>query len=263
MGLEIDAAAQRIRIPPAKLEKLQSQLQEALTCEKLTLRQLQSIIGSLNFVYKAVAPGRAFLRRLIDLTKGARRPHHRVRITAGAKADLRAWSIFLSEFNGNVMFMDFEWHSNSHFQFYTDSAGSVGFGIYFAGKWAQGRWPDTVLARKYSIALLELFPIVVGLQIWGSQLANSRVLFWSDNQTVVQVVNKQTSKCREIMKLVRRLVVVCLQYNIQFKARYVPEAHNNIADSLSRFQMDRFARLAPEADLNGHALPAHLWESFA
>ena len=169
-----------------------------------------------------MAPGRAFLRRLIDLTRGIRLPQHRVRITNGARADMQAWSIYLSDFNGTVMFLDSEWRDNWDFQFFTDAAASIGFGIYFANKWAQGRWPDAILLRAYSIAFLELFPIVVGLQMWGALLANSRVVFWSDNQKVVHVVNTQTSKYTDIMKLVRRLVIICLKFNIRFKRGMFP-----------------------------------------
>ena len=262
LGLEIDAAALRVRVPRTKVVVLQSMLHKFAAKEKLTLRQLQSLIGSLNFVCKAVAPGRAFLRRLIDLTKGVRNPNHRIRLTHGARADMQAWSAFLSEFNGAVMFSHPMWLTNTQFQFYTDAAGSVGFGISFQNKWAQGRWPVEILAKNYSIAFLELFPIVVGIQLWGTQLANTKVLFWSDNQTVVHVVNALTSKCAHIMKLVRMLVVLCLEHNILFKARYVPGSRNEIADSLSRFQMERFRQLAPGADVLSSELPAHLWESF-
>ena len=45
---------------------------------KVTLRELQSIIGLLNFTCSVVLPGRAFLRRLIDLSRGIQRPHFKI-----------------------------------------------------------------------------------------------------------------------------------------------------------------------------------------
>ena len=62
---------------------------------------MQSLIGSLNFACRAIAPGRAFLRRLIDLTKGKTRANHRIRITVEARRDMSAWLEFLHSFNLN------------------------------------------------------------------------------------------------------------------------------------------------------------------
>jgi hypothetical protein len=44
----------------------------------------------------------------------------------------------------------------------------------------------------------ELFPIVIAVEIWGQVMANKKVCFFSDNMAVVQVINKQTGKDRNI-----------------------------------------------------------------
>ena len=103
-----------------------------------------------------------------------------------------------------------EWHNSSQLQFFTDAAASCGFGIYFSGRWAQSKWPVQSNAAGRSIAFLELFPIVVSLQLWGESLRNRRALFWSDNTAVVSVINSQSASCSELMKLVRELVVIIL-----------------------------------------------------
>ena len=51
-----------------------------------------------------VTPGRAFLRRLIDLTAGVTRPHHHIRFNNEAKNDIRMWLQFLDNFNGRAFF---------------------------------------------------------------------------------------------------------------------------------------------------------------
>lgn len=40
---------------------------------------------------------------------------------------------------------------------------------------------------------------------------------------VVQVIKKQTAKETTIMKLLRKLIVQCLKFNILFVAKHVPE----------------------------------------
>ena len=71
----------------------------------------------------------------------------------------------------------------------------------------------------------------------------------TDNQSIVYIINKQSSKDKDIMQLVRSLVLCSLKYNIVFKAKHIPGKSNTIADLLSRCQVDqarrRFPALAP------------------
>ena len=210
LGLELDSVIGQVRVPQDKVSSLLEKIRVVLGKEKVTRRTLQSVVGSLNFVCRAVAPGRGFLRRLIDLSSSVREQHHKIRLSSGAREDLEAWQHFLSSFNGKFLFPGKHTWSNEELHFYTDASGDIGFGAYFNGKWTQGRWPEGVGTPTYSIAFLEFFPIVVGLHLWAMHLANKRVSFWSDNQAVVAIINSQTSKCPSIMQLLRKLVVTCL-----------------------------------------------------
>lgn len=66
-------------LPPDKLEKCRTlvHVYQFSRCKKVTLQELQSLIGVLNFACLVVVPGRAFLRRLIDLTIGVKKPYYR------------------------------------------------------------------------------------------------------------------------------------------------------------------------------------------
>ena len=255
LGLEIDTVRGQVRVPQVKVQALTRQVQLLLGRPKASLVQIQSLVGSLNFVCKAVAPGRAFLRRLIALTVGLKQPHHKVRLSQGAKLDLVMWLSFLQHYNGLTPFLRENWDSNVAIELFTDAAASIGYGAYFQGRWVQGRWPSEWLASSPSIALLEFFPVVVALICWAPLLANCRVLFRSDNVAVVGIINKQTSPCMRIMQLVRAMVMQCLKFNIIFKAVHIPGINNNIADALSRFQMGRFRALAPRAQMDMTPLP--------
>ena len=59
----------RMRLPQDKLLDSKAKVDDMYRRKKVSLRQLQSPIGSLNFACKVVITGRTFLRRLIDLTK--------------------------------------------------------------------------------------------------------------------------------------------------------------------------------------------------
>ena len=80
----------------------------------------------------------------------------------------------------------------------------------------------------------------VGRTLVGNTVKNKRILFYSDNESVEHVINKQTSKHIGLLALVRQLVLICLSQNIYFRARHVSGRHNVLADSLSHLQGERF-----------------------
>ena len=80
-------------------------------------------------------------------------------------------------------------------------------------------------------------------------MADKRIIFFSDNDAVVDIINNnQTSKHQGIMVLLRDLVLSCLRHNILFQARHTPGLINSSADYISRSQVTKFKELSPEAD---------------
>ena len=222
----------------------------------MTLKELQSLVGLLNFTCSVILPGRAFLRRLIDLTVGLKRPHHHVRLTIDAKADLQVWQRLLSGFNGRAFFLDDLWITSTTFELFTDAAGSLGYGAVFGKQWFYGPWPESWCSLN--ITFLEFFPIIVALHIWGSEMANKCVCFMTDNAALVEIINRQTSKHKLIMLLVRDLVLTSLKYNILFRARHISGVNNSRADLLSRLLVNQFRQIFPEADVMPTPVPDNL-----
>lgn len=264
LGLEIDTVSMLVRIPQSKVLEIVDKIKSLLSKKKATLKEIQSLNGSLNFACRAIRPGRPFLRRLINLTAGLTKPNHHVRLNAEISQDLTMWLDFFSHFNGISVFNDRFWVSNSHLELFTDSSGKIGhgFGIYFAGKWAYERWPALWINAGLlsDITLLEFFPILVSVLTWGNLLSNKKVLFRSDNEAVVHIINKQTSKSNSVMVLLRKFTLVCLQFNIMVKAEHVSGVKNSITDSLSRQQLVRFRRLTGnQADPKPTPLSPDIW----
>ena len=210
----------------------------------------------MNFACSVVLPGRAFLRRMIDLTKGVRKPYHHIRLTRQCKEDILLWLNFLNSFNGKSFFLSAKWLTSSTIKLYTDSAGSLGYAAVLGKRWFYGHWPDSW--KSLNITILELFPIVLATEIWGDIMRNHCIVFFSDNHAVVDIINKQTSREPKIMVLVRRLVLNCLKYNILFKSKHIPGILNRECDLLSRLQVDKFKLLAPHADVQPTPVPSSL-----
>ena len=71
-GIELDSIFLEARLPRDKIEKCISLISDFIHRKKVTLKEVHSLNGLLNFVCSVIRPGRAFLRRLIDLTVGVR-----------------------------------------------------------------------------------------------------------------------------------------------------------------------------------------------
>ena len=254
LGFEIDTVKKEIRLPADKLERCKIEILDLIGKKKTRLRKLQSVIGLLNFACEVVLPGRAFLRRLINLTCGVSSPFHWIRLsktTSGVQEDLQVWLAFLSSYNGKSFFLSERFFSNVSLKLFTDSSASIGYGGYFCNDvfekvpWFAGTWSEWW--RQQNIMFLELYPIVIAIEIWGQVLENKRLLIYTDNKALVPVINKQTSKHALAMILIRRLVFACLKYNILIQAEHIAGVYNDLADCLSRQQVQVFLKKCPQA----------------
>ena len=253
LGIEIDSERREVRLPKEKIEQCTREIQNLIGCKKTRLKTLQSAIGLLNFACQVVLPGRAFLRRLIDLTRGKLKPYHFLKL-ASAIDDLKIWLQFLNNHNGRIFFVDEQFITNHEIQLFTDASGTLGYGAVFGKSWFNGKWSEWWLTQH--IMIKELYPIVVAIEVWGPLLKNKRLTLCTDNLSLVPVLTKHTSKDRLVMVLVRRLVLTALLNNIVIDAYHISSQKNILSDSLSRLQVAKFRQLNPGANKLPERIPA-------
>ncbi len=93
-------------LPHDKLEKYLGLVQTYKSQTHISVSQLESLTGLLNFAGQVVAPGRPFLQRLYCLKEGLRKrlPWDMLRMSVGTLQDLATWEAFLHQYNGITMF---------------------------------------------------------------------------------------------------------------------------------------------------------------
>lgn len=168
MGIILDSVRMEARLPQDKLIRINQLLNSFKNRRSARLVELQSLIGTLQFACKVVVPGRTFLQRAINLTRGVPIRFHHIRLNKEFLKDLAMWKIFLSKWNGRSFFLESTPTPAHNLALYTDAADSIGFGGYFQGKWFQGRWPPNMQLNQHqgiSIEWQELFPSVVACAI--------------------------------------------------------------------------------------------------
>ena len=143
---------------------------------------------------------------------------------------------------------------------FTDAAGSDGWGAYWSGHWLQAHWTPT--QQSMDITWKELYAIVIAVHTWGPSWQRQRILFHCDNQAVVDIWKKGSTRAPQTMALVHLLYFCAAYHNLNVCIVHVPGVCNDIADSLSHFQMVRFRKLASQANSTPDNIPAWPVQSF-
>ena len=259
LGLELDSVIMSIRIPIQKIEELQSLLTGVLGKQKITLKDLQSLVGKLCFFCQAIRASRAFLRRFYDAMIPLKQPFHRLRLSKELKEDFKLWVSFLENFNGITYIPANAWLDSNCLQLFTDSSGTaeLGCGCFYNGKWAFFKWPKIWYGTQVlcDITFLEMVPVLLAVKLWGELWKRQKILLHIDNEALVYVINKQSSKSKRLMKLVREFILLSMKLDIVFKAVHISSKSNGIADAISRIQLDRLKMLAPDASEEPEQIP--------
>ena len=75
-------------------------------------------------------------------------------------------------------------------------------------------------------------------QHWGHHWARQKILFYCDNNTVIDIWRKGSTRCKEIMTLIHLLYFYIACYNMHIVIThiiYIAGIHNVFADAISRF----------------------------
>ena len=165
LGMELDSNEGTIRLPADNLRDLKAQLRIWRTRRTCRKREL-SLLGLLNHACKAVRAGRAFLRRLIDVSTRAKQLDHFIRLNEEARSDIEWWHRFAEPWNGVSMLSSL----NSQPPVTTitsDASRSWGCGAVCGQEWFQLSW-DGKLEHSH-IIVKELTPFVIAIALWGKK----------------------------------------------------------------------------------------------
>ena len=116
-----------------RLKQLLLEWRQKCTCTK---RELLSLLKVLHYACQVVRPGRTFLRRIIELSKMVKLPHHHIWLNADFRSDLE----FLPRWNGVGLLQSLYSRPTTRLVA-SDASGSWGCGTFSSGWWFQFPWP--------------------------------------------------------------------------------------------------------------------------
>ena len=165
LGILLNGVTLSLSLPLQKRLKAISLLEIFLDKKKATVRELQQLCGYLNFLCRAIIPGRTFTRRMYakfspminnhpGSSKEAKiiKPHHHVWLDKEFKYDCMVWWEFLHDKDYLVVhrpMIDLSGDiSAQDVGFYSDTSGkeTCGFGCVMGDSWLGGIWEPNYIS---------------------------------------------------------------------------------------------------------------------
>ena len=139
LGINIDTVAGCLSLPADMLLRLRTEVDSWLGRKVCRRRDLQLLLGVLQHAAKVVPLGRTFLRQMIDLLKGPRRPHYFIRLNQQFRVDLYWWKTFAEKWNGVALFPPAREPTR---EFASDAYGAWGCGAWWGDDWWQWQFGE-------------------------------------------------------------------------------------------------------------------------
>ena len=249
LGWLYNTLTQTISIPGDKVLRYQARILVIIESGVAHKKQLQMLIGALQWAARAIYPGKAWIRRLelvLHYNMGEEFPEGiSMKLPHFVIEDLKWWYWALEELNQ----IKFQWlliseRSNFDVTVWTDASGVIGVGGWNStGQAFQVAWKSTFLAYAkkrrsgLKIQFMELLGLIVAAQLWAPQWVGKVIEFKIDNPGAHYACQKKGAALwrHDMNFLVRQLAKLAVEFKFKFWVTGILGKHNVIADALSRF----------------------------
>ena len=165
IGVLFNTENMTISVTPERLKEICNLLSIWLQKDTASLREIQSLLGKLNFIAACVRPGRIFISRMLKWLKLLYKdhtPNQQVVVPDYVKKDVLWWHKFLPQYNGVSLKLYEEWSNPD--EICSSDACLHSCGGFSSGKFFHSIFPESFKAKKYSITILEMFAIIICLK---------------------------------------------------------------------------------------------------
>ena len=264
VGVLFNTEKMTVEITPERLEEIKTLLKLWLSKENASIKEVQSLLGKLNFVAACVKPARIFFSRMLKWLKMLYKlDDKQYEIPIFFKKDIAWWDRFLLTYNGVSMMMIEEFSKPDEI-FSCDSC-LTSCGGFWEGHFFHAVFPEKIKERGYHINILEMLAVILCLRLWGSNFKGKRIRIYSDNLSVVTVINTGKSRCEILQSCLRELTFLNAINECEVRVVHLDTHANRLADHLSRydisdFHKQQFYKLASNYNLVEHWVHEELFD---
>ena len=173
LGVSVNSIQLKLSLTVARLAEIKEICNEWLHKCTASCKDVQRLVGKLNFAAATVKSGRLFFSRILTYMKLL--PKHGVRkIDSEVRKDISWWTHFIEQFNGVSFITEMQWRT-------VDSEISCDACLKGLGGFHEGEYYHCLVPRRFSkdkhihINELECLAIVVALKVWAEKLTGMRI----------------------------------------------------------------------------------------
>ena len=234
LGVLFNLLEMTVSVTPERMAQLQTELDEWLQRKWFVRRDLEQLIGKLQFVTNCVRPGRALVGRLRNQLLVMQPDKQQVGLEI--LKDVWWWKKFLPVFNSNsIMWMK---QFPAPDRLIASDACLTRMGAIFENQYIHKQFPEQVVhSQEWKIHHLEMMVLIVALKTWKQRLQGKRFTVLCDNQACVEVINRGATRDGKLLDLLRELTWVCATGEFELVAQYITSEANRLPDLLSRWHL--------------------------
>ena len=232
LGYHLDSHKMSVTPTNEKVQKVQQKIADLLQPKKVKIRQVASVLGSLNDLCKASEYGLSYTK-LLEIEKiralkfaGRKQFEGKMKISQEARQDL-VWWLHNLPFQQKLIKV-----SPPTTTIFCD-ASTQGWGSSYENERTGGRW--SFQENELHINVLELKAVELGLKSLCYDLFDCGICIMSDNTTAVAYLhNGGGTKSKLCNDLAKSIWSWCEKKNIWFIVGHIPGTENVVADYESR-----------------------------
>lgn len=238
LGIHWDPWTNKKSLPDEKIVRLMGKITSMVLRDRTCLKELQSLVGLMNFASFVIPQGRLHFRNLLLFLNSLldAPPAKEFRLPKKAYKELVWWQ------------QSCHLCSPIHFapptHFLTTDASDIAWGAQLDGKSISGTWDDH--EKSLHCNAKEMITVLKVLQIHGDLMQQSTVLVQCDNRTAVAYLrNEGGTRYLPLLDITTQIFDLLYRYQIHLTPFYMPGRYNCHADHLSRHNVPPEWHLLP------------------
>ena len=244
LGIQFDTKRMQMSIPPEKVAEVREEVSLWIKKSSASKKSLQQLLGKLFWVSRCVKFSRAFMGQLLSQLKSMHTmpDNKKVKLPMSCKQDILWWDRYLRRFNGIEMLYQTDPMMGLSLEQLLEMGACVncgdaqlkGGGSYYGQEYWSRPFPTWLQGENNPIHLKEFWVVLASAWLWGDQWQGKLVYIFCDNDSVVEVLEKERPKDPMMLKMLQEFLFIVCTRKFTPVFRKIGSKENFVADYLSR-----------------------------